>query len=78
MVLYTDFSENGIGAVLAQEMKEKEERVIEYASRTLKKHEINYPAYKGEVLAVCWAVNKFRYFLLQAPFRLVMDNLAAV
>ena len=78
MVLYTDFSINGLGAILAQEVTEKEERVIEYASRTLKKHESNYPAYKGEILGACWAIEKFRYFLLQAPFKLVMDNEAAV
>ena len=64
MILYTDFSNTGIGAVLAQEIDIDQQRVIEYASRTLKKHEGNYPAYKGEVLAVCWAVQKFRYFLL--------------
>lgn len=78
MVLYTDFSNQGIGAILAQEISSTEERVIEYASRTLKKHEANYPAYKGEILGACWAIEKFRYFLLQAPFKLVMDNEAAV
>lgn len=60
MILYTDFSEQGCGAVLAQEVAPNEERVIEYQSRVLRKHEKNYPAYKGEVLAVAWAVSKFR------------------
>ena len=60
MVLYTDFSENGIGAVLSQYIDDRVEKVIEYASRTLKIHENNYPAYKGEVLAVRWAFQKFR------------------
>ena len=56
MILYTDFSEKGLGEVLAQEVEPDVERVIEYASRCLRKHENNYPAYKGGVLAVFWAV----------------------
>ena len=78
MVVYTDFSENGLGAVLSQKVIDLEERIIEYASRILKKHEKNYPAYKGEVLAVYWALEKFRYYLIQVPFTLVLDNEAAV
>ena len=52
MILYTDFSENGIGAVLAQRLKNGTKKVIEFASRTLKRHEYYYPAYKGELLAI--------------------------
>ena len=55
MILQIDFSEFGIGAILCQKIEDKE-RVIEFASRTLKKHEINYPAYKGEILAVKWSM----------------------
>ena len=55
MILYTDFSNIGLGAVLTQETEPNCEKVIEYASRVLRKHEKNYPAYKGEILAVYWA-----------------------
>jgi hypothetical protein len=40
--LYTDASKKGLGAVLRQDRK-----VIAYASRKLKPHEINYPTHKG-------------------------------
>ena len=65
MILQTDFSEYGLGAILSLKINDHEDRVIEYASRTLKKHENNYPAYKGEILAVCWAFEKFRCYLLR-------------
>lgn len=64
MIVYTDFSEVGLGSVLTQQVDVGEERVIEYASRSLRKHEKNYPSYKGEVLAAAWALDKFRQYLL--------------
>ena len=38
--------------------------VIEFASRTLLTYEKNLDAYQGEVLAVYWALNRFRHYLL--------------
>ena len=38
--------------------------VIEYASRSLRGVELNYLAYEGEILAIHWALQKFRHYLL--------------
>ena len=49
--LHTDASGAGLGAVLYQEQDGKE-RVISFASRSLKPSENNYPAHKLEFLAL--------------------------
>ena len=38
--------------------------VIEYAIRSLRGAKLNYPAYEGEILAIHWALQKFRHYLL--------------
>ena len=50
--------------------------MIEYASRSLRGAEINYPAYEGEVLALHWALEKFRHYLHGVYFELYTDNKA--
>ena len=37
---------------------------------------MNYPAYEGEILAVHWALEKFRHYLLGRDFTLITDNKA--
>jgi hypothetical protein len=51
--IYCDASCQGLGCVLMQEG-----HVIAYASRQLRKHELNYPTHDLELVAVvhCWGL----------------------
>ena len=72
--VHTDASTTGIGAVLYQ-IHDGAERVVAYASRSLKPSERNYPAHKLEFLALKWAVTeKFHDYLYGATFEVVTDN----
>ena len=71
--LHTDWSKAGVGAVLSQTADDGVEYVIAYASRMNTTAESNFSAYEGEVSAVVWAVQKFRYWLWGAEFKLITD-----
>ena len=72
--LHTDASSTGLGAVLYQN-QEGIDRVVAYASRSLKPSERNYPAHKLEFLALKWSVTeKFHDYLYGARFEVVTDN----
>lgn len=58
-VLYTDWSQTGLGAVLAQLNDEGLERVVAYASRSKNSAEANYSSYKGKCLAAVWGALHF-------------------
>jgi hypothetical protein len=57
--VFCDASKTGLGCVLMQEG-----RVIAYASRQLRKHEINYPTHDLELAAVVYALKIWRHYLL--------------
>jgi hypothetical protein len=57
--VFCDASKTGLGCVLMQEG-----RVIAYASRQLRKHEINYPTHDLELAAVVHALKIWRHYLL--------------
>lgn len=75
MILYTDASTLGVGAILSQNIDGKE-RVISYASRSINKHERNYSPTELECLAVVWAVNYFRHYIYGRKFTIVTDHSA--
>ena len=75
-ILYTDASNFGLGAVLAQEIEKGKEGVINYLSKSLNRAERNYSATEKEALAAVWGIKKNRCYLLGSPFKLVTDHKA--
>ena len=73
MILDTDASNNGIGAVLSQ-MQGGEERVLAYASKTLSGPQRNYCTTRKELLAVVNYTSHFHQYLLGRPFIVRMDH----
>ena len=57
--VFCDASSTGLGCVLMQEG-----RVISYASRQLRKHEVNYPTHDPELVAIVHALKLWRHYLL--------------
>ena len=72
--LYTDASNLGLGAILAQKQKGKE-NIICCASRTLNNAETNYSTTK-ECLAIVSGVQVFRPFLVATHFEILTDHYA--
>lgn len=72
--LHTDACLTGLGAVLYQR-QDGADRVVAYASRSLRPAERNYPAHKLEFLALKWAITeKFHDYLYGSRFEVLTDN----
>ncbi|WVZ80333.1 hypothetical protein U9M48_027818 [Paspalum notatum var. saurae] len=67
--VYCDASGSGLGCVLMQEG-----RVIAYLSCQLRKHEVNYPTHDLELLAVVYALKKWRHYLLGNTCHIYTDH----
>ena len=74
--VHTDVSDIAVGAMLAQNPTSKTDQPIAYASRLLSKAEKNYTTTEIEALAMVYAVNKFRHYLLGNRFIFYVDHLA--
>jgi hypothetical protein len=67
--VYCDVSRQGLGSVLMQGG-----RVAAYASRQLKKHEINYPTHDLELASVVHALKTWRHYLMGKRCEVFADH----
>jgi ribonuclease HI len=67
--IYCDASRQGLGCVLMQEG-----HVISYASRQLRKHELNYPTHDLEVAAVVHALKIWRHYIMGTKCQIYTDH----
>ena len=67
--VYSDASYQGLGCVLMQH-----KTVVAYASRQLKKHELNYPTHDLELVAVIFALKTWRHYLHGATCQIFTDH----
>ena len=49
-------------------------KVIAYATRKLKTHEVNYPAHDLEFAGVVFTLKKWRYYLYSVTFEVFSDH----
>jgi hypothetical protein len=71
LLLHTDWSQQGIGAVLGQVDDGSNEYMGACISRSLNKHERNYGSYAGELLGCVWAIKTMRPLLHGRKFTVV-------
>ncbi|KAG4235480.1 hypothetical protein PC116_g16403 [Phytophthora cactorum] len=70
-----DASDFAIGCALMQHDHEGRDHVVYYQSRQLKPAERNYPVHDKEILAMKYALAKFRVYLLgSGPFVVYTDH----
>jgi len=74
VVLATDASPYGVGAVLSHIYPNGTERVIQYASCTLNDTQKKYTQIDKEAYAIIFGVKKFHNFLYGKRFTLLTDN----
>ena len=67
--MFCDASRRGLGWVLMQH-----DRVIAYASRQLKPHEVNYPTHDLELAAVVFTLKLWRHYLYGAKCQIFTDH----
>jgi hypothetical protein len=70
-----DASDFAVGAVLSQ-TKDKKHYVISYASKTMTGPQLNYSTTEKELLAVVFAIDKFRSYLVGAKIIIYSDHAA--
>ena len=74
VVLQTDASDVGLGAVLSQIDEYGRKHVVAYASKTLSACEINYSTTEKEAFAIQFSTQHFRMYLLGRKFTIITDH----
>ena len=74
-IVDTDYSHDGIGTVLSQ-IQNGIERPIAFNARRLKPSESQYASHKGELLALIFAIDTYKFFLTGRKFLVRTDNSA--
>lgn len=74
LILQTDSSRVGLGAVLFQEDEDKTPQIIAFLSRTLKGAESKYAISELEALSILWALKKLRPWILGHDLLIRTDN----
>lgn len=74
-ILTTDASNSAVGGILGQ-VQDGKERVIQYAGRSLNKHETQYTITEKEGLAIIYSLKVFDPYLRNSKFRIITDHQA--
>lgn len=74
LILATDASPYGVGAVLSHVYPDGSERPIQYASQTLNETQRRYKQVDREAYAIIFGVRKFHQYLCGRKFTLMTDN----
>ncbi|KAI0498537.1 hypothetical protein KFK09_019425 [Dendrobium nobile] len=72
LILYTASLDESLGALLAQVNDKGKENALYYLSRRLLPIEIRYPSIEKHCLALVFAVQKLRHYMLSHPISLIL------